>query len=122
MPRRLIALVGLLTACAGAQSWDYPGQAAESISKASDSKLKVTLEQRGRYEIRTGNNFGADVDYETGLERWRFGLTYTPAKWIKLSGLAQDARAPWYGRNAPNTLRDHTDLQEGYVELFPGNK
>ena len=55
----------------------------------------------------------------TGLYRTRLGLTYTPVEWLKLSAMVQDARAPWYGPNAPNTVRDPADLQEGYIELFP---
>ncbi|MCX6629696.1 MAG: alginate export family protein [Candidatus Solibacter sp.] len=58
----------------------------------------------------------------TGLIRTRLGLTYTPVPWLKFSGMAQDARAPWYGPGAPNNLRDVTDCHEGYIELFPSRK
>ncbi len=107
---------------AHSQTWDFPGRAAESLSKAADKKLKLTFEQRGRYEDRTGNAFGADPDLATGLLRIRLGLSYTPVKWIKFSGMVQDARAPWYGDNAPNNLRDPADLHEAYIELFPRRK
>ena len=36
--------------------------------------------------------------------------------------MVQDARAPWYGPNAPNSTRDQADLHEGYLELFPSSK
>jgi hypothetical protein len=36
--------------------------------------------------------------------------------------MMQDCRAPWYGENAPNTVRDQADLHEAYFELFPLRK
>ena len=88
----------------------------------TEHKLKITAEGRVRYEDRSGNGFGKDPDLETGLVRTRLGLSYTPVRWLKFSGMVQDARAPWYGTNAPNTVREGVDLQESYIELFPGAK
>ena len=103
----------------GAQDWDLGARAATAISGATGQRLILTFEQRGRYEDRTGNTFGKDADMATGLVRTRLGLTYTPVPWLKLSGMVQDARAPWYGPGAPNTVRDQADWHEGYIELFP---
>jgi hypothetical protein len=36
--------------------------------------------------------------------------------------MAQDARAPWYGAGAPNTVRDAADWHEGYIGLWPSQK
>lgn len=36
---------------------------------------------------------------------------------MKVSALAQDARAPFLGRRAPGSMRDPVDLQEAYLEL-----
>jgi hypothetical protein len=83
-------------------------------------KLRLSFEQRTRYESRTGTSFGAKPGIDTGLVRTRLGLSFTPVQWLMLSGMVQDSRAPWYGPNAPNTVRDQADLQEGYIELFPG--
>jgi hypothetical protein len=105
-----------------AQDWDLGSRATDAISSATDEKLKLTFEMRGRYENRTGNTFGKDVDVATGLIRTRLGLSYTPVEWLKFSGMAQDCRAPWYGSGAPNTARDEVDLHEGYIELFPSYK
>ncbi len=105
-----------------AQDWDLGDQAASAISGVSGQRLQLTFEQRGRYEDRTGNTFGKDVDVATGLYRTRLGLTYTPVPWLKLSGMVQDARAPWYGPGAPNTVRDAMGWHEGYIELFPSYK
>jgi hypothetical protein len=116
---RLSALLAFLLLAAGAQDWDLGGRIANGIAEGTQNKLKLSFEQRGRYEDRTGNTFGKDVDAEAGLFRTRLGLTYCPAKWIKFSGMVQDSRAPWYGANAPNTVRDQADLHEGYIELFP---
>ena len=112
----------LLPAPAGAQDWDPGARAASAISRATDKKLTLSFELRGRYEERSGANFGKDPDVDTGLYRTRLGLTYTPAPWLKFSGMAQDCRAPWYGPGAPNNLRDQVDWHEGYVELFPGRQ
>ena len=85
-----------------------------------DSRVGVRFEQRVRYESRTGNAFGAAPDIETGLARTRLGLSYTPVNWLKLSGMVQDTRAPWYGPHAPASVSDGADLHEAFLELFPG--
>ncbi len=85
-------------------------------------RVKLTFEQRFRYEEREGMNFGRDPDLFTGLARTRLGVNVKAASWLKLSAMAQDSRAPWYGPNAPNTVRDPVDLQEAYVEMFGDRK
>ncbi len=105
-----------------AQNWDFGARAGDSISSQTERVLKLSFEQRGRYETRSGQAFGRDPDLSTGLYRTRLGLTVTPASWIKFSAMVQDARAPWYGPGAPNTVRDQADLQESYFELFPDSK
>ena len=112
----------LLPALGGAQDWDLGARAATAISGATGQKLTLSFELRGRYEDRTGNTFGKDVDVAAGLFRTRLGLTYTPVPWLKFSGMAQDCRAPWYGPGAPTNLRDQADWHEGYLELFPSYK
>ena len=62
-----------------------------------------------------------DADLSTGLARTRFSLTYESGG-LKLSGMVQDARAPWYGSNAPANVRNPADLQEAYVELIGRRK
>src|SRR5262245_15470175 len=121
MPFRFPILILILPVAWG-QTWDVGSRGAEALSQNTGGKLKVSVEQRGRYESRNGNGFGNDPDLETGLIRARLGLTYTPAPWIKISGMLQDCRAPWFGANAPNNARDGADLHEGYIELFPANK
>ncbi len=114
----LIVLAALATS-ASAQQWDLGSRLLNAIS---NDQLKFTFEQRERYEDRTENAFGRDPDLFTGLARTRLGVSYQPVKWIKFSGMLQDTRAPFYGPNAPNTLREGVDLQEGYFELFPAAK
>lgn len=106
-----------LAAPLAAQSWDVPATLADEVAAGTGGRLKVGLEQRERYESRTGNGFGNDVDVATGLLRTRVSLTFENS-WLKLSGMMQDSRAPWYGPNAPSTVRDPADLHEAYVELF----
>jgi len=105
-----------------AQQLDTGTSAEDSVSQGAERKLKLNFEQRGRYEARTGNSFGKDVDVTTGLFRTRLSLAYAPVKWLKFSGMVQDSRAPWYGPNAPSSTRDPADLHEGYLELFPSYK
>lgn len=119
---RAMAVIPVLLTGASAQSWDPGSWAVNGVKENTGDKLNFTLEQRVRYESRTGSSFGNGVDVETGLVRTRLGLTYKPVEWIKFSGMVQDSRAPWYGANAPNAVRDQADLQEGYVELFPATK
>src|ERR1044071_2155020 len=120
----LRACLLLPLACLGgrAQSWDIGVRAADANSEGTGNRVKLSFEQRGRYEDRAGNTFGKDVDVATGLFRTRLGLTYAPAKWLKFSGMVQDSRAPWYGPGAPYSVRDQADLHESYVELFPAYK
>ena len=119
---RLAAFLCLAAAPCGAQDWDLPARLRAELSGATGKQLTLTFEQRGRYESRTGTTFGRDPDVATGLFRTRLGLTYTPAPWLKFSGMAQDSRAPWYGSGAPNSVRDPLDWHEGYIELFPARK
>ncbi|MBZ5607528.1 MAG: alginate export family protein [Acidobacteriia bacterium] len=118
----LLALIALTTTQLPAQWWDLPATVGESLNKQSEGKWKIGFESRVRYETRTGNNFGKDPDISTGLVRTRVSLSYQPVSWFKVSGMMQDARSPWYGDNAPNTVRDPADLQESYFEIRPGSK
>lgn len=106
---KLALLAALATAVAAAQFPDL-------------GPLRLSFEQRGRYELREGLGFGREPDLFTGLARTRLGITWKAAGWLKLSAMAQDSRAPWYGPNAPASVRDPLDLQEGYVELFGERK
>lgn len=121
MRTRVVWLVVWGVAAYG-QSWDPGDRINAAVGRATHEKLKFSFEFRSRYEHREGQLFGRGPDLSTDLVRTRFGVTYKPAPWIKLSGLAQDGRAPWYGPGAPNSARDPLDVQEGYVELFGNRK
>lgn len=105
-----------------AQSWDAGARAADAVSNGTGGKLRISVEFRTRYENRGGVNFGADPDQTPALIRTRFGMSYQPFSWLRITGMAQDSRAPLWGPNAPNTVRDQTDLHESYLELFPDRK
>jgi hypothetical protein len=108
--RLLVALAA--AAALHAQGWEVP---------STDGLLKLGVEQRDRFEIRDGNAFGSAPEIETGLTRTRVSLTFQNS-WLKASGMLQDSRAPWYGPNAPGSVRDPADLHEAYVELFSERK
>ena len=104
------------------QSWDPGSRLSDFVSTKSEGKLHFGVEQRERYESRTGTNFGKDPDITTGLVRTRLSVGYEATSWLKFSAMMQDSRAPWYGSNAPSSVRDSADLHEGYVELFSHSK
>jgi hypothetical protein len=121
---QLLILLGSLTATnpVWGQAWDLGSRAADGVSAETNAKLILSFESRARYENRTGINFGRDPDSETGLIRTRLGLAYKPVRWLKVSGMVQDSRAPWYGSNAPSTVRDQADLHQSYFEILPDAK
>ena len=104
-----------------AQWWDAPAACGNEISEQTDGKLTLSFEFRTRIEDKNGVDFGKSPDLSYGLVRTRFGLSYKPVEWLKVSAMIQDARAPEYN-NAPPSVRDPADLQEAYVELFPNQK
>ncbi len=107
---------------ATAQTWDLGAAAGAVVSSQTEGKLKLTFEQRGRYERRTGQSFGSAPDLETGLLRTRIGVLATPFSWLRFGTTFQDSRSPWYGANAPSSVRDPFDLFESYFEIFPSSK
>ena len=110
----------LLLACV----WLSLLQGADNHSKwpPEFGPLRLTFEFRTRFETRTGVGFGLSPDLENPLFRTRIGAEYKPVHWLKLSAMGQDARAPLYGTPAPTSARDTMDLQESYLEFFPGQK
>lgn len=106
------SLLALLAAAA--MGADDPG-----VLSADNGKWRVSAEFRTRYESREGVGAGKEPGVDAILVRSRLAVSYTPAPWLKVSGMVQDARAPLFGVNAPASVRDTADLQEGYIELFP---
>ncbi|HEY1758124.1 MAG TPA: alginate export family protein [Bryobacteraceae bacterium] len=90
----------------------------DEVERSTHKKLDFTFEERTRWEEKDGVNFGKSVNQQDMLSRLRIGAIFQPVSWFKISAMGQDARAPFYGNGAPNTLRAPMDLQEAYVELF----
>jgi hypothetical protein len=107
---------------AAAQDWDWGAHLADYLNTRTGDKWAIEFEQRERYEDHTGQAFGKSPDLFTGLVRTRLGFIWRPWRWLKLSAMVQDSRAPWYGPNAPNTVRDPFGLHEAYLELRPDEK
>ena len=112
----LVLLLILSNAFGFAQS-DPLQKAADAVHKNSDGKVSVHLEERSRWEERYGNNFGAAKNQQDMLSRIRISADYQPVKWFSISGMGQDARAPWFGPGAPSSVRDSMDLHEAFVTL-----
>ena len=94
----------------------------QTIRDGTRDQFAFTFEERTRWEEKDGVNFGKSVNQQDMLSRLRFGAIFSPLSWLTISGMGQDARAPFYGTTAPNTIRDTVDLQEAYIELFAGVK
>ncbi|MEQ1946992.1 MAG: alginate export family protein [Bryobacteraceae bacterium] len=121
--RTLFALAILFSGSASVFAQTDPLQEwNKSLLKETHNVLGFSFEERTRWEERFGVNFGRSVNQQDMLSRLRIGVQFKPYSWLKISALAQDARAPFFGPSAPNTLRDSLDLQEGYIQLFPDRK
>ena len=105
----------------GAQS-DPLQKAAESVRHESGDRFSIHLEERTRWEERYGNNFGSAKNQQDMLSRIRISADFQPTKWLSISGMGQDARAPWFGPDAPNSVRDSIDLHEAFVTLGTGKQ
>ena len=119
--RRTLPLAILLAslACSTSYGQEDPLQEANRLlKKSSGDKLYFTFEERTRWEEKDGVSFGKAVDQQDMLSRLRIGFGYNPTEWLSLYAMGQDARAPFYGANAPTTLRDPMALQEAWVKLF----
>ena len=92
-------------------------RAAKEFGRVTHGRASIHFEERTRWEERSGNSFGAAKDQQDILSRIRIGVEYQPSKWLSISAMGQDSRAPWFGPNAPNTLRDSMDLHEAFVTL-----
>ena len=96
---------------------DPVAKGATLVHDASGGKLSVHIEERTRWEEKYGVSFGKAVNQQDMLSRVRIGMTYQPNRWLTLSGMGQDARAPFYGMPAPSSMRDSMDLQEGWIGI-----
>ena len=112
-----LSLLLLLSSAFGFAQSDPLQKAADAVHNNSGGKVSVHLEERTRWEERYGNNFGAAKNQQDMLSRIRISADYQPVKWFSISGMGQDARGPWFGPGAPNSVRDSMDLHEAFVTL-----
>src|SRR5579863_2878301 len=114
-----LALIGTAAlSIAPAQDGDPLQNLNQKVREGTHDMLGFTFEERTRWEEKDGVNFGKSVNQQDMLSRLRIGAHFDPVPCFEISAMGQDARAPFYGANAPNTLRDTMDLQEAYVEFF----
>ena len=109
--------IALLAAAVCARAQYDPGKEVNDV--LAPLHLKLSFENRLRYEDRHHPGFGREPDIAASYLRTRVGVQWTPKPSVKLSALMQDTRAPLSGRTAPGNVRDPADLQEAYLELFP---
>jgi hypothetical protein len=115
-----VLLVACLAWCAGLPrtafaQYDPLHEGAKVLRDDTGGRLVVTFEERTRWEERYGVSFGKEVNQQDMLSRLRVGAIYQPVAWFTVSAMGQDARAPFYGRPAPASMRDSMDLQEGWI-------
>jgi hypothetical protein len=111
-------LLGIATVSLASAQEDPLQHANEKLKKATNHEVFCTFEERTRWEQKFGVNFGKSVNQQDMLSRLRVGCGAAPTSWFTVYAMGQDARAPFYGVPAPNTLRDTMDLQEAYIKLF----
>ena len=92
------------------------------IAHGTGNKVQLIFEFRSRFENRPGQAFGLDRDLAADFTRVRAGVSYRPAGWVRLVGVAMDARAPLWGGRAPSSARDPIELHEGFAEVRPDAK
>lgn len=112
-----LMLPGLVPLAARAQD-DPLQEAGHALKEATGEKLYVTFEERTRWEERTGVNFGKSASQQDMLSRLRIGFGADATSWLSVYAMGQDARVPFFGAPAPNSMRDTMDLQEAYIKLF----
>jgi len=104
-------------------SWPALGQTdpaqkvADALHRISNSQLALHVEERTRWEEQDGVKFGSAVNQQDMLSRLRIGIQYRPVSWLTFSGMGQDARAPWYGKPAPNSVRETMNIHEAWMSL-----
>lgn len=103
----------------GYQKQDPLQKESAKFTKSTGSKLKLSFEERTRWEERYGVSFGKDANQQDMLSRLRIGMEYHPASWFTVSGMGQDSRAAFYGKPVPATLRDTMDLHESWIAITP---
>jgi Alginate export len=115
----LLGIATISVAASAAAAQEDPLQHANQLLKR-DTKDKVfcTFEERTRWEQKFGVNFGKSINQQDMLSRLRIGCGVAPASWLTVYAMGQDARVPFYGPLAPNTMRDPMALQEAYIKLF----
>jgi hypothetical protein len=117
MKKTLCALALFLAAGGSGFAQDPLQEANKTLKENTGDRFWFTFEERTRWEEKDGVNFGSAVNQQDMLSRIRIGAEYDPFDWLEFSAMGQDARAPFYGNNAPNTLRDTMDLQEAHIDI-----
>lgn len=122
MPINLLWLALFVSASGAFGSWDVGPELNRELKEQTDGRVQVVFEFRSRAESRGGQSFGIDPDLVADFVRTRVGVRLQPASWLRITATGMDARAPWYGRNAPGSARDPFDLHELTFELRPAAK
>ncbi len=79
--------------------------------------IQFGLEERFRFESPTGAGFKPNNNDAYFLNRFRFGATIQPARWLRVVGQLQDAR-PFFQKPPIGPPNEVTwDLKQAYVEL-----
>lgn len=117
-PLGLVFLLALAPAGVLIAQPDPLQHANADLKQATRNRVYCTFEERTRWEQKFGVGFGKSVDQQDMLSRLRIGCGTAPTSWLTVYAMGQDARVPFYGVPAPNTLRDTMDLQEAYIKLF----
>ena len=123
MCRPALLALGIPFALSTAAAQEDPLQELNrDLRNKSSNMFGFTFEERTRWEEKYGVDFGKSVNQQDMLSRLRAGAQFKPFEWLQISGMGQDARVPFFGAPAPNSMRDTMDLQEAYIQFFPDRK
>jgi hypothetical protein len=125
MARAIAACTAVLLCCItmhGSGQQDPIQKEAAEVRELTHARAALHLEERTRWEEHYGNSFGKAKNQQDMLSRLRISMDYSPTGWLLISAMGQDARAPWYGQNAPGSLRDSIDLNEAFIEIRKKNR
>jgi hypothetical protein len=115
-------LLGTAAVSVASAQEDPLQRANEKLKKATDNEVFCTFEERTRWEQKFGVNFGKSVDQQDILSRLRVGCGIAPTSWLTVYAMGQDARVPFYGPLAPNTMRDPMALAGGVCKAIRPNR
>jgi hypothetical protein len=88
-----------------------------AINKLLPAWISFSGEERLRVEGYENGGIKPPNDGYYLLQRFRWGVTLRPVRWLKIVGQTQDARAFFQDTTPTSTFQDTWDLRQAYAEI-----